>query len=501
MKFRPTFSLLMLSAVGHAFAQTTSTDSLSAMASAAVEAVYASSAIEWQSSPAPVVAPPIQRESSAMPSFGTPVAGALRHGEVGVRRSHQEVMGHNAASAAILRGTSRVQSEAYATVSRETSDRVVPTSATETSAKQAGGSVRAQSLGLLAEHAIRVMGAETAVWSGLLEPIGVQPDGDEPEVAGVQTDKSENLKQSLRDPAISVELASASDGNGGATEIRASEAQRSSRYQFSTDVVGKGLASDFDSLIEAAARKHDVAPDLVRAVVKVESNFQPGARSPKGAVGLMQLMPATAQRFGVSDPMDPRTNIHAGTEYLSLLLRRFDGDVSLALAAYNAGEGNVEKYGRQIPPFPETVGYVKKVLAKFNGNASTKSATKAAPSTSSMSIGSERVPSVEVKLVRRLADWLASTVPPSHEAPFPRHRFDKVVPTGPARGTYQRSCLPNCDVVTQGHEALTSNEAEGTNVVRQYVSGQWRRFEGKNPPQSAHFGPELKGVPPSERIP
>ena len=103
-------------------------------------------------------------------------------------------------------------------------------------------------------------------------------------------------------------------------------------------------------------------PNLLRAVIVVESGFNSRAVSKRGAVGLMQLMPATASRFGVSNPFDPRQNVHAGARYLKFLIDRFGQDVRLALAAYNAGEDAVDRNGGQIPPFSETMAYVPRVL-------------------------------------------------------------------------------------------------------------------------------------------
>jgi soluble lytic murein transglycosylase-like protein len=118
---------------------------------------------------------------------------------------------------------------------------------------------------------------------------------------------------------------------------------------------------DYDELIVEHARLNDVRPDLVRAVVQVESAFNPNARSPKGAIGLMQLMPATAQQFGVRNAYNPTENVRAGVAYLRQLLNRYDNDEQLALAAYNAGPGAVDKHGQHIPPYRETREYVSKI--------------------------------------------------------------------------------------------------------------------------------------------
>jgi soluble lytic murein transglycosylase-like protein len=121
-------------------------------------------------------------------------------------------------------------------------------------------------------------------------------------------------------------------------------------------------ASQYDSIIEHAANAAAVEPNLLRAVIVVESGFNSHAVSKRGAVGLMQLMPATANRFGVSDPYDARQNVHAGARYLKFLIDRFGHDIRLALAAYNAGEDAVDRNGGQIPPFSETMAYVPRVL-------------------------------------------------------------------------------------------------------------------------------------------
>jgi soluble lytic murein transglycosylase-like protein len=121
-------------------------------------------------------------------------------------------------------------------------------------------------------------------------------------------------------------------------------------------------ATQYDSIIERAALASAVEANLLRAVIVVESGFNSNAVSKRGAVGLMQLMPATASRFGVSNRYDPKQNIHGGAQYLRFLMDRFGHDMRLALAAYNAGEEAVDRNGGQIPPFSETMAYVPRVL-------------------------------------------------------------------------------------------------------------------------------------------
>ena len=123
--------------------------------------------------------------------------------------------------------------------------------------------------------------------------------------------------------------------------------------------------SAYDSSIQAAATENDVDPALIRAVISVESGGNPAARSPKGAMGLMQLMPETARKYGVKNLRDPVENIHGGARYLRFLMGMFGNDLKLVLAAYNAGEEAVMKYGRRVPPFAETTAYVPKVLSHY----------------------------------------------------------------------------------------------------------------------------------------
>jgi soluble lytic murein transglycosylase-like protein len=126
-----------------------------------------------------------------------------------------------------------------------------------------------------------------------------------------------------------------------------------------------GLSTAYNNLITQAGEKHGVDPELIRLVISQESGFKAAARSHKNAQGLMQLIPETAQRFGVKRPWDPKENIEGGTRYLKWLLNYFDGDVKLALAGYNAGENAVKKYGNKVPPYKETRNYVKKIASAY----------------------------------------------------------------------------------------------------------------------------------------
>lgn len=121
----------------------------------------------------------------------------------------------------------------------------------------------------------------------------------------------------------------------------------------------------FDHIIQQAAQQHGVSEGLIKAVMHTESGFNVNARSPVGAQGLMQLMPATARRFNVSNAYDPHENIMAGAKYLAWLLKRFNGNTTLALAGYNAGEGNIAKYGG-VPPFRETQDYIRRVTSRYS---------------------------------------------------------------------------------------------------------------------------------------
>jgi soluble lytic murein transglycosylase-like protein len=130
------------------------------------------------------------------------------------------------------------------------------------------------------------------------------------------------------------------------------------------DEVAVPAGGDLREIAASAARRHGLDPELVVAVVSVESGFRPAAVSPKGAQGLMQLMPRTAASLGVEDAFDPAQNLDGGARHLGQLLTLYGGDVARALAAYNAGEGAVQRHGG-VPPYRETRAYVKKVLERY----------------------------------------------------------------------------------------------------------------------------------------
>jgi soluble lytic murein transglycosylase-like protein len=136
----------------------------------------------------------------------------------------------------------------------------------------------------------------------------------------------------------------------------------------------------FENIVREAAERHQVDPALVKAVISTESGWNPHAVSRKGAMGLMQLIPGTAQRYGVGNPYDPAQNVEGGTTYLKALLDRYNGDVNKSLAAYNAGEHAVDRSGG-VPAIPETLRYVRKVNAYFQPGSSHTSALWSPPKT------------------------------------------------------------------------------------------------------------------------
>lgn len=170
-------------------------------------------------------------------------------------------------------------------------------------------------------------------------------------------DAVQSVSSGPTDTAVSSESYDASDAAAGTSTSDTTSASQS----------GEGLecSAELDAIFDEAAEKYGVDAKFLKSIAKCESDFDPACVSHSGATGIMQLMPATAAELGVSDSYDPYQNIMGGAQYISELLDKYNGDTSLALAAYNAGSGNVAKYGG-IPPFTETQNYVKKVLGYYN---------------------------------------------------------------------------------------------------------------------------------------
>ena len=217
-------------------------------------------------------------------------------------------------------------------------------------------------------------------------------------------------------PSVQAQIYTRQNANG---VVEATNIPGSSAAGYRLTYPGKGTlihsrgfqgsySGEFDHHIEAAAALHQLDPNLVKAVIKAESAFDQWAVSSKGAQGLMQLWPPTARRFGVSDPFDARQNIFAGTRYLRILLDMFGGDVSLALAGYNAGENAVRRYGG-IPPYRETRNYVRKVR-RFLG----ASASATVPSADSASFF---VPTARLKAARLALGQSRRSARPKHVEP------------------------------------------------------------------------------------
>jgi Transglycosylase SLT domain len=165
---------------------------------------------------------------------------------------------------------------------------------------------------------------------------------------------------------------------GGTVEIAAEDVVTIEPEDVFTPLPAKPIVkAPYRELVEAAAARYKVDADLITSVIAVESNFDPKALSPKNARGLMQLLPETAERLGVQNIYDPKENIEAGTRYLRELLQRYNNDLALALAAYNAGPERVQQYGR-VPPFAETLSYVRRVKRSYEKSKSKASAKKPA---------------------------------------------------------------------------------------------------------------------------
>ena len=174
-----------------------------------------------------------------------------------------------------------------------------------------------------------------------------------------------------RDASGTLVLSDRTPADAG-VDVRTFEAANTTEPVRVTRPVSRGYKGDYDELIVKYAGEQGIRPNLVRAVVQVESGYNPRAVSPKGAMGLMQLMPTTAALLGVRRPFDPEENIRGGVLYLRQLLDRFDSNEELALAAYNAGPLAVGKYGNRVPPYRETREYIQKVRNRTNVSAAPK---------------------------------------------------------------------------------------------------------------------------------
>jgi soluble lytic murein transglycosylase-like protein len=168
-----------------------------------------------------------------------------------------------------------------------------------------------------------------------------------------------------------------------ASSLQAATATSAGTTPTATTGAASAGATPFAAEIDAAAARNGVDPALLRGLIRQESNFDPGAKSPAGAIGLCQLMPATAAGLGVTNPSDPVQNIEGGAKYLKQQLDRFGGDVSKALAAYNAGPGAVQRYNG-VPPYAETQSYVQRVTAYANEYR--QASTTAAPAATSVAL-------------------------------------------------------------------------------------------------------------------
>lgn len=196
----------------------------------------------------------------------------------------------------------------------------------------------------------------------LLSALVVCPSGQADIYAYTDADGSVSLSNVPADARYAVLVAAPAPP---ASAVAAPSAVPASSGRAPTDKAARAASHPFAEVVEDAARAAGVEAALLHAVIAVESSHNPRAVSKKGAAGLMQLMPATAKRYGVADAFDPAQNVAGGARYLRDLLALFDRDLSLALAAFNAGENAVLKHGKRIPPYRETQAYVPRVLDHY----------------------------------------------------------------------------------------------------------------------------------------
>jgi len=182
-------------------------------------------------------------------------------------------------------------------------------------------------------------------------------------------------------PVWADEIVTITDENGRRIFINTGDTHAKDGWKANGSPAGKSSTStptrEISNLVEQTANRLQIDPQLIHAIIKVESEYHPKAVSSKGAMGLMQLIPETAQRFGVTNPFDPKDNIQGGVSYLKYLLETFGGDLPRSLAAYNAGEGAVERSGG-IPSYAETQDYVRKVTHLYQ-SVSSQAGAHAAP--------------------------------------------------------------------------------------------------------------------------
>src|SRR3954451_13360627 len=216
--------------------------------------------------------------------------------------------------------------------------------------------------------------------------------------AAVAFDRIEQIQAMMASLAPVGAQATPSSSSSSPTAFASSLQAATSAAAPTATTAATGAATPFAAEIDAAATRNGVDPALLRAVMRQESNFNADARSPAGAMGLTQLMPATAAGLGVTNPSDPAQSIEGGAKYLKQQLDRFGGDVSKALAAYNAGPGAVQKYNG-VPPYAETQNYVRNVTAyanEYRQQAGTAAPT--APATTATSAGLSASPLVTAAL-------------------------------------------------------------------------------------------------------